>query len=335
METLKWSTREWLGSAHSWIESVLKAAGRTRTGTITQPHIRPWSTALRIPTDSGTVWFKAGTDALIHEARLTRFLSDLAPEHTPKLLAMEPDLGWMLMEDFGHPLREEIGSVEDLSKWHEVLIHYVALQVRAGERLNDLLATGLMDRRGAGLKREWDDFIADEASLMVGQPDGLAPAVREFAESAWPAVEELLDHTVVPGIPDTVVHEDLHDANVFRNTRIVLSDWGDSSVSSPLTTLTVFLRSAAYRRKLDVEAEPIRELRDCYLTPWFEYADESAVRAAVTPAIQIGALHRALTWRRAIQSAPPDTVSEWRDAVPGWLDEFLGGLPGCPGPRIP
>jgi hypothetical protein len=117
--------------------------------------------------------------------------------------------------------------------------------------------------------------------------------------------------------------------------RVILADWGDSSICNPLTTLTVFQSSAAYRRGLEIDSPEITRLRDVYLRAWGEYAPREQIQKAVPAARHIGALHRALSWRRAMQSAPPHTTREWADAVPGWLDEFLSGFAGYPGPRIP
>ena len=57
----------------------LARLGLRRTGEIEQPHVYPWSTVLRVPTDGGDVWFKANDDALRHEAALVELLAAGAP----------------------------------------------------------------------------------------------------------------------------------------------------------------------------------------------------------------------------------------------------------------
>ncbi len=58
-----WQDPAWLAAAHAWIEDELERLGIRHSGDIEQPHVYPWSTVLRVPTDDGVVWFKANADA--------------------------------------------------------------------------------------------------------------------------------------------------------------------------------------------------------------------------------------------------------------------------------
>ena len=51
---LLWTQPEWLAGAEAWIRERVDL-----TGEIEQPHVRWWSTVLRVPTADGVVWFKA------------------------------------------------------------------------------------------------------------------------------------------------------------------------------------------------------------------------------------------------------------------------------------
>ncbi len=53
---IDWTNPTWLASAQTWIAGVAAQHGRTITHPITQPHVHPWSTVLRIPTDAGD-WY--------------------------------------------------------------------------------------------------------------------------------------------------------------------------------------------------------------------------------------------------------------------------------------
>ena len=113
MTESRWEQPDWLAAAHAWIDARLGDLGRARTGAVEQPHVRSWATALRVPTDAGTVWFKASVPELGYEAALVDVLARLDPDLVPPLLAWEPESGWMLMEDAGATLR----SAEDESTW--------------------------------------------------------------------------------------------------------------------------------------------------------------------------------------------------------------------------
>lgn len=324
MAQLRWTDQNWISSVHDWINSQLNALGRPAGGAVTQPHIRPWSTAMRIPTADGPLWFKAVTDALVHEAALTAFLADLMPEHSPRVIAVNADEGWFLTENLGEKLRTRINVVADLHWWHGVVEIYTDLQKRAAGRFDELERTGIIDRRTPALKLQWEELLADTDRLMIGKSDGISAERYRKAQGLWPRIEELALEADRAGLPNTVVHEDLHDANVFVDgDRLIIADWGDSCIANPLTTLTVLLRSAAHHRELPETAPEILSIRDRYLANWGKYAPPAELRRAADAAMRIGMLHRSLTWRNAIMSAPAEHTAQWAEAVPGWLDEFV------------
>ena len=60
----------------AWLDERLAASGIRRTGEVEQPHLRPWATALRAPTDRGPVWRKAAGPETAFEVALGSRLSD-------------------------------------------------------------------------------------------------------------------------------------------------------------------------------------------------------------------------------------------------------------------
>lgn len=65
----------WLPQAHDWIHAELDRQGIDVNGAIDQPHMRPWSHVLRVPTTTGDVFFKAVAPELCHEVALTAMLA--------------------------------------------------------------------------------------------------------------------------------------------------------------------------------------------------------------------------------------------------------------------
>ena len=100
-----WEDPAWVARAHGWIADRLGELGLTRTGEIEQPHVRDWSTVMRVPTDAGDLWFKANTAVLAYEAGLVSLLAQRRPDVVPPLLAWDAGNGWMLMADAGTMLR--------------------------------------------------------------------------------------------------------------------------------------------------------------------------------------------------------------------------------------
>ena len=63
-------------------------------GEIEQPHAFWWSTALRVPTSDGTLWFKATQPDGAFEVRLTPLLASEWPDRTVEVVAADPQRGW-------------------------------------------------------------------------------------------------------------------------------------------------------------------------------------------------------------------------------------------------
>jgi hypothetical protein len=248
----------WLAGARRWIESNVEIAGK-----IEQPHVRPWASALRVPTPTGTVWFKAARPAFAHEARVLDVLRPLAPELLPEVLASNDD-GWLLLADAGERAREH--PID----WRAMLERYAVLQRDSAAHVYALLAAGAHDIRPARV-------VERVRALVPYLPAELAASL----EAQLPQVAEKMTRLAASRLPVTIDHGDLHDGNVFSsegNVRII--DWGDSAVAHPFFTLSV--------------AEP--EETEWAIAAWEGYAprEELVEEAAIVDDLRF--LLRALNW---------------------------------------
>ena len=64
-------------------------------------------------------------------------------------------------------------------------------------------------------------------------------------------------------------------------------------------------------------------LRDAYLEPWSALASHAQLVREVELAMRVAKVARALSWQRALLDADAESLTEWGDAVPGWLGEML------------
>jgi len=168
------------------------------------------------------------------------------------------------------------------------------------------------------------DLLVDDASLLLGHPDGLTSAVRDRVVAGQGRYAESCARLADFGIPATLQHDDLHDANVFvGDGRHRFFDWGDAVVSHPFISLLVTLRVA--QRTLDVpNGDPaLLRLRDAYLDRWRAYGSLPELREQSDLALTVAPLQRALTWRRILRGVHPGERTEWQDSVPGWTAEYL------------
>lgn len=283
MDAQRWTDEAWLATAHSWIEEQLRATGLTRTGGIEQPHVAPWSTVLRVPTDAGAVFFKANEEQLRHEARVAGLLAARVPDRVPPLLAADPERGWMLMADAGETLRVVAEREQSLERWYDALDAVARIQLAVADDVDELLAMGVPDHRLAGVP-------AGYARLM----DELDAEPRFRAAQGY--VDELCAELASYGVPDSIQHDDLHDAQVFvRDGRQLVMDWGDACVSQPFCVLAVALEGVIAWGLDDVEdSVDTTPFRDAYLAPWAARLPGVDLAAAVVPAVRLGWAIRAV-----------------------------------------
>jgi hypothetical protein len=322
---IPWEQPGWQESAADWIEGQLDRLGTQPTGALEQPHLRPWSTVLRLPTTQGSLYFKAVSPLLGHEPALTQALAAWRPDCMPQVLAVESDRGWMLLADGGPTLRSRIQAGEGIEHWRRILPLYAALQQEMILRLPRLLELGALDRRLAGLPAQFESLLADTDALCIGLPDGLSEAEYQRLLDLRPRFAADCQELAGCGIPETLHHDDFHDGNIFAPLEggYRFFDWAESCAAHPFFSLVVGLRGIAYRFEFAEDAAEIQALRELYLSCWQEYAPLQTLRRAAGLADRVGRVCRALTWYQAVARLPEPHRSEHITSVPGWLQEYL------------
>lgn len=282
-----WTNPAFLEQAHSWIETQLAVVGRLVSGPIAQPHVQPWSTVLRIPTDSGPVFFKANHAALRHEAAITAYLGERRPDVVPPPLAVDAERGWMLMADAGTRLREIVAKDRSLAGWMAVLPLYAGLQLDLAGASDDLIALGAPDLRLATLSSRYEGLLGE----LEGVEEVPEPLLRR-ARAAVAHVAALCAELGAYQIPETIQHDDLNDGQVYgRDGRYVVLDWGDACVSHPFFTMSVTLEGVISWGVDDIEdSVDTAPFRDAYLAPFADALGSSMadLQAACVIATRLG-----------------------------------------------
>ena len=321
---LPWVQPDWLAGATSWIRVRLDDQGISLTGEIEQPHVRWWSTVMRVPTSAGDLWFKANAPPHAFEAGLIAILERLRPGRVPELVALDADRGWMLMSDGGTRLREEMKSVADLARWEELLPEYAELQLAVAPHVDGLLAAGVPDERLAVLPAHFEQLLADRDALLIDLPEGLTTEEHERLRALVPEFAATCGRLAAHGIPETLQHDDFHDGNVFvRDGRYLFFDWGDSCISHPFHTLVVTLRAIAHRLELPPGGPDLLRLRDSYLEPFSPYGSRAELKAGADLAHFTGTAARSLAWHRFVSAREPEFRGEDAEAVPYGLKRLL------------
>lgn len=311
----------WLAAVEEWIEDRLIPRGLTIDGDLKPVHIRPWSTVIKVPTVTGDVWFKANGGATRYEPRLMVALSRWTTGRVLTPLAIDAERGWSLLPDGGPTLRS---AGADLAEWTEMLRQYGELQRETVPLAGDLLAMGVPDHRPLTMPSLLAGLLSRPDELRIGEADGLSAQTYARLQSSLPEFTEWCAELEAVGVPPMVQHDDLHDANVFVDgERLIFFDWGDASVSHPFCSLLVTLNAASRRFDLAPGDATLLRLRDSYLEPWTERHDREELIRAVSLAVRVGTVGRALAWRRALTGSGAAAWRDYGEAVPGWLAELF------------
>ncbi len=319
-----WTLPGWHEQAYAWIQAQLAYQAIPITGQIEQPHIRPWSTVLRVPTEEGDVYFKAVNPDLIHEVAVTQALLNWFPEWMPRLYALDATQGWMLMPDGGIRFREVNKAERDLGHWEKILPLYAETQIALAQRVPELLTMGVPDRRPGVLADLVEQILADTPALMVDQADGLTREEYERLMGLRPRIRHLCEQLVNAPIPASLDHGDFHDANIFLNgEQPVFFDWGDCSLGHPFFSLRTTFVNIETIFELPEDAPPFTRLRDAYLEPWTDFANHHRLEQIFNLSRQLAPLSALLRWHLAIQVLPEDKRGEYATVIPSLLQEFL------------
>jgi hypothetical protein len=326
-ETLLWNQPAWRAEAESWLLAGLDRRGLRPQGSIEQPHVRPWSTVLRVATTAGPVYFKAVTPPLAQEAGLTAWLAQRRPDCIPTVLGSDPARGWLLLADCGQRLREVLKANPDLSHWKDILPRYAALQIELAGDGNTLRELGVLDRSDAAISKLYESLISDPLA-HAGAPEArLTPAEHARLAALTPTVNAEYHVLASEAVPLSLNHGDFHDGNIFLSpSGYIFFDWGDASLSHPFFSLRTAWVSLENTFGLEPGAPEFAALLDAYLEPWQRFASHTELLRLAARAARLAPLLAALAWQRALSAAPAAYQADYHYAIPRLLHEFLEGL---------
>jgi hypothetical protein len=295
----------------------------TLEGKPEQPHVRAWSTAFRLPLNGGAAWLKSVGPGSAHEPPLVEALGRWAPDHVLAPWVVDRERRLMLLPDGGATMRAA-GGAASLDAWEALLRDYAGLQLELVPHATEMVGFGVPDLRPDPLPDLVADLLADDESPRLDRPGGLPAEARDRLVADLPRYRAMCRRLAESGIPASLQHDDLHDANVFvAGGRHRFFDWGDASVAHPFLSLPVPLRVASEALGVPPGDPVLHRLRDAYLEPWTSYGSAADLRDQVDLALAVGPLPRAMTWRRILRGVHEAERAEWQDAVPGWVAEYL------------
>lgn len=314
-----WSSDGWRAEATAWLDERLAAAGLRRTGDVEHLHVRPWATAMRAPTTGGPVWMKAAGPATAFEVGLYELLHRVAPDHVLRPIATDTERGWMVLEDGGPVLTDELEGDALVDAMAVALGRYAELQRLVAPHADELVPLGALDMRPAVLPERFEQALA----LAADSPE------RERLEALRPDVARWCEELAGAPGPASIDHNDLHPDNVFIGPPPRAYDWGDSVVAHPFATMLASL-DFMQKHELECAADDPRllRLRDAYLDPFADLAPRAELVRALTLARHVGLIAHALTWHRVLGAmADGEMPADWAAMPVRFLTRLLDAKP--------
>jgi hypothetical protein len=331
-----WATETWRAGATAWTDGVLRAHGLRRTGPVEQPRLRPWSTALTVPTDAGRHWFKVNCPGLAAEAAVVAVLADVAPDHVVAPLGVDADRGWMLTPDHGRTLRE--AERNDLATWTRVVTEYADLQRSTVGHGDALRAAGLHVLEPQHAASYVESQLATLAALPDGHPRRLDPGLAARVRGVLPQLEKLGARLAEGPVPPALDHNDLHDNNTFVPTRdettLRFFDFGDALWAHPFGSMLIVLNVVTDPDGLDLDETAVTALLDAYLDRWTDLAPLAELHELLDAALVLARVHRYLSWDRSFAGAPAEALGEHAGSPALWLELLAASLEPGGSPRV-
>jgi len=247
---------------------------------------RTWnlSAIWRLTTASGTVlWLKQVPRFFFHEARVLSYL-----DHLP--LHAFDDAGRMLLGHIpGGDLYHAPYAVREA-----IARDMVTIQLEAASDIGTLLEAGVPDRRGCHLTSR----------------------LQRLLDEPW--IQERLDAATACGLPDTLVHGDLHPGNVCGTaTDRTIIDWGDSFLGQPAFDIIRLAEGLS-------EPETVR-LYAFWAGLWRDALPACDPLTAIDALRPVAALRNAMVYANFLANIEPSEHPYHAQDVPYWLAKAKEG----------
>ncbi|MEV0719360.1 aminoglycoside phosphotransferase family protein [Asanoa sp. NPDC050611] len=224
-------------------------------------------------------WLKQVPPFFAHEGAVLRWLAGAAPGRAPRLIAAGPEGRLLLAHVPGTDWYEA-----DLAGRHRIGVTAHGIQLAARDHLDALAAAGVPDRRGQRLA----DWI--RATLAPHRPT---------VDEVLPDLDERLAAAAACGLPDTLVHGDLHPGNtrVAGDDDPVVIDWGDAYLGNPVFDIL--------RLSETVTDEAAAGLRNAWAARWRAAVPGCDPETAVAVLAPVAALRSAAVYAAFLAGIEP------------------------------
>ncbi|MBQ4890803.1 phosphotransferase [Shewanella sp. MMG014] len=288
-----WLQPDWPKQAQQWVNRSLRELDYQVIGSLVL--IKGWSLGYvyKQKTNKGDVFFKATASLPLfsNESQLCATLYDLFPNAIATTLAYEPQQQWLLTADFGTAFVDTV----PLSDWALPFNAFAKLQQRSILHLDKLIDSGCIQRDIRNLPDQLTAMFADD-NITARLPKDIPQSAAQISEVMTKLTQQI-NALLQLGLPNTLVHSDLHIENIAPNTALateqasepfIYFDWSDACISHPFIDGTYVFR---------IEKTPAKQqIVQAYLSQWQSYADMEALHEAWHLAEGICYAHQAVSY---------------------------------------
>jgi hypothetical protein len=283
----------WFDHADHWIQFQLDSLGIQVTGSVEQ--FRQGATSsclLRVPTNQGFIYFKAGNEPAPGEAALTTALAARWPQTVARPLAIDAKRNWMLNRDF----RAECAEI-DMADLPVFARSVAQLQLASLDSMEEWQAMGCRQ------------ISLEDVMQFCRQPEPHRAVLQEggggLTDDEWSKLQQALQPTIIHcsalaeiNLPLTLVHTDFRDDNLaVSEGRHLLLDWSNTVISHPFLVLSLVmqdhratLNNADRKGTMMIPDELYQQVIASYLEPFSTIASQADLLRALDAAKHIEAV---------------------------------------------
>jgi hypothetical protein len=306
-----WARPGWVARASAWMEAQLRRAGIAIAEPPRLVYQGPLGSVLRAASDGRATFLKCAPPAFPHEATVTHALWRRTPEAVPAVIAVEPNENWLLMHDYE-------GRLVDAGPeraWPDALVAFGALQRSWIPWTRDIAAAG-------GQIRPLDQLASAIPQMLdlAGFGHRLDDITREAWLAATPGLVEACGELIDIGVPDTLIHGDLHPGNVVVTpTGHITVDWSDAAVGNPFVDLATFV----VRTK---DRDLRRRLAAAYVQSWDGVTRDALPDNVADLAMVVGSVYQVATYLALLPAMDPPDRALFEGADLSWAKRALEAL---------
>ncbi len=308
----------WFDQAEHWIQFQLDQLGIQVTGSVEQFR-QGWTSSclLRVPTNQGWVYFKAGNELPPGEAALTEALAERWPDTVARPLAVDARRNWMLNRDL------RAGQAEfDLQQLPEFAGQLARLQLDSHDELSRWKNLGCREVSLETLAQVCRDASPHRAVLQEGG-GGLDDTEWSRLQQALQPIIDDCGVLVDTGLPLTLVHADFRDDNLaMLDGKPRLLDWSGTIISHPFLALGRIFQArrsnvgrGGASGSARISDELHRRIIESYLQPFHVLAGRDELQRALVAAERVERFWVILRMIFQLETIEPATPHYYRQVV--------------------